>query len=177
LLFATSSVQAQDSAGAAAPAPMAAAPAPMAAAPPAVVEQPLFKNTHVGIGSSFGTDSPLVLLAGNTGSVLWGVGAIFNYDGNLMADKTHVNLVLSGAYMIHNQFPFAMGPEIDYTPQLVPSAFDANDVRVGWALWYAPWSIPAVIGTAVLVDFDFVNGKKAVVSSLEPAVRIVFGFH
>jgi hypothetical protein len=176
LLFATSSVQAQDNA-AATPAPMAAAPVPMAAAPAPMVEQPLFKDTHVGIETSFGADSPAVFLAGNTGAVLWGVGVIFNYDGNLMADKTHANLVLSAGYMVHNRFPFAMGPEVDYVPQLAPSAFDSNDVRVGWTLWYAPWSIPAVIGTAVLVDLDFVNGKKAVVSSLAPVVRIVFGFH
>jgi hypothetical protein len=150
-------------------------PAPAAAAAPPA--GPLFAGTHFGIGSSFGADSPVAFLAGNTESVLWGAGIIFAYDGNAMTDKTHANLVLSLAYMVHNQFPFAMGPEIDYIPQIAPSAFDSNSVRAGWALWYAPWNIPAVIGTAAFVNFDFVSGKSAVVTSITPAVRIVFGFH
>jgi hypothetical protein len=139
--------------------------------------RPVFEGTHFGIGSSFGGDSPVAFLAGNTNAILWGAGLIFAYDGNAMTDKTHANLVLSLGYMVHNQFPFAMGPEVDWIPSLAPSAFDTNSVRAGWALWYAPWNIPAVVGTAVFVNFDIASGKSAVVTSVTPAVRIVFGFH
>jgi hypothetical protein len=148
---------------------------PAAAAPPA--DRPLFDGTHFGVGSSFGTDSPVALLAGNTGAVLWGVGALFSHDGNAEMNKTAANLVLNLQYMIHNRFPFAMGPEIDFIPELAPSSFDNNTLQVGWSLWYAPWNAPIVIGSAVLVNVDFPAGKSAVVTSLTPAVRIVFGFH
>jgi len=146
-----------------------------AGAPPST--PPLFSGTHFGVGAAFGVDSPVAFLAANSGPLLWGAGMMFAYDGNAMADKTHANLVLTLAYMVHNQVPFGMGPEVNYIPQLAPNAFDSNSIRAGWAFWYSPWNIPASIGTAVLVNFDFESGKRAVVTSVSPAVRVVFGFH
>ena len=147
------------------------APAPMPA------ERPLFDGTHFGVGGSFGADAPSVVLAGNSGQILFGVGLIYNHNSNIAAtDADHANLILVGAYMLHNQFPFAMGPEVDFIPQLAPNAFDAYGLRAGWAFWYAPFNIPAVIGTAVYVNFDFVKGANPVISTLTPAVRVVFGF-
>jgi hypothetical protein len=148
-------------------------PAPAASAEAA---RPLFAGVHWGIGSSFAADSPSLFLAGNSDAFLFGGGLILAYDGNLPTDKTHAALVLSAAYMLHNQFPFAMGPEIDFVPQIAPSAFNTNSVSAGWAFWYAPWNIPCIIGTAAFVNFAFASGKSAVVTTVTPAVRIVFGF-
>jgi hypothetical protein len=153
-----------------------ATPVPAAEAAPAPA-RPLFAGTHFGFGASFGIDSPVAFLAANSDAFLWGAGLLFAYDGNAMMEKTHASAVLTVAYMVHNRFPFAMGPEIDYAPQLAPNAFDNHDLRAGWTLWYAPWTIPCVIGTAVFADFAFASGKSTVVTSVSPAVRIVFGFH
>jgi hypothetical protein len=160
------------------PAAMAPAAAPMPAA------RPLFDGTHFGLASSFGVESSTVFLAVNTGGITWGLGVNYAYDGNAVAgatnpggDKTHASGVLSLGYMVHNQFPFAMGPEVNFIPELAPKGFDTNVLQVGWALWYAPFNIPAVIGTAAFVQTVFPAGGKAIVTTVTPAVRMVFGFH
>ena len=148
-----------------------AAPAPMPA------ERPLFDGTHFGVGGSFGADAPSVVLAGNSNQILFGVGLIYNHNSNIpMTDADHANLILVGAYMLHNQFPFAMGPEVNFIPELAPIAFDQFSIRAGWAFWYAPFNIPAVVGTAVYVNFDVAKGASTVISTVTPAVRVVFGF-
>jgi hypothetical protein len=159
------SAYAQDSTPPAAPAAMPA-------------ERPLFDGTHFGVGGSFGVDSTAVTLTGNAGAVLYAVGLIFKYDGNAVApvDNTSASAILDLGYMVHNQFPFAMGPEVTLIPELAPKGFGTNVLQAGWAFWYAPWNIPAVIGTALFVQVVFPDGGKAVVSTVTPAVRIVFGF-
>ncbi|HEX7839984.1 MAG TPA: hypothetical protein VF469_21055 [Kofleriaceae bacterium] len=139
--------------------------------------RPLFEGTHLGIGASFGADSPLAFLAGYSNEFLWGVGLVFIRNNNLPTDKTNATAVISLAYMLHNKFPFGMGPEVDIAPELSPKAFDGVDLRLGWAFWYAPWNAPIGIGPAVFVDLDFPSGKSSVITSLTPAVRVVFGFH
>jgi hypothetical protein len=153
-----------------------AAPPPMAAEPAA---RPLFGGVHWGVGSSFGADSPVLFLAGNYEAIAFGVGAFYLHDGNIPPpmDETHAGLVLSLGYMVHNVFPFAMGPEADFIGSLAPKAFDDNSLRLGWAFWYAPWNIPCIIGTAAFVNLDFPPGLKSRISTVTPAVRIVFGFH
>jgi hypothetical protein len=151
---------------------------PPPAAPAAMPAGPLFSGQHFGVGSSFGVDSTAVTLTGNTGSVLYALGLIYKYDGNVAEgmDKTSASGVLDLAYMVHNQFPFAMGPEVVFIPELAPKGFGTNVVQAGWAFWYAPWNIPAVIGTALFANIVLPDGGKAVVTTLTPAVRIVFGF-
>lgn len=148
--------------------------------PPAAMpaDRPLFAGTHLGIGSSFGVDSTALTLAGNSGSVLFAIGGILKYDGNVAEgmDKTSASAVLDLGYMVHNRFPFAMGPEVVFIPELAPKGFGTNVVQAGWAFWYAPWNIPAVIGTAAFVNIVLPDGGKAVVTTVTPAVRIVFGF-
>jgi len=170
-IFAVSSAYAQD-------ATPPAAPAAPAAAAPMMEGRPLFSGTHFGIATSFGADQPQLFLAANTGSVTWGIGVTgFKYDGNAAGDKTTADLVLSLGYMVHNQFPFAMGPEVNFIPSLAPKAFDINVIQAGWAFWYAPFNIPAVIGTAAFVQVVIPPSPgKAVVTTVTPAVRIVFGF-
>lgn len=176
-LFAASSASAQE-------APAAPMAAPAGAPMPA--ERPLFADTHFGIASSFGVDAPQLFLAANTGAITWGIGVTnFKYDGNAVVgptnpngDKTTADLVLSLGYMVHNAFPFAMGPEVDFIPSLAPKAFDTNVIQAGWAFWYAPFNIPAVIGTAAFVQVVIPPSPgKAIVTTVTPAVRIVFGFH
>jgi hypothetical protein len=141
-------------------------------------DRPLFAGTHFGIGSSFGVDSTALTLAGNSGSVLFAIGGILKYDGNVAEgmDKTSASAVLDLGYMVHNRFPFAMGPEVVFIPELAPKGFGTNVVQAGWAFWYAPWNIPAVIGTAAFVNIVLPDGGKAVITTVTPAVRIVFGF-
>lgn len=149
---------------------------PPAAAPPPA-ERPLFEGTHFGVGSSFGADAPSVVLAGDTANILFAAGLIYIHNSPLpMAPVDQAHLILVGAYMLHNTFPFAMGPEVNFIPQLAPNAFDAYSIRAGWAFWYAPFNIPAIVGTAVFVNFDVAKGQNTVISTLTPAVRIVFGF-
>jgi hypothetical protein len=168
LWLGTHSAQAQE-------VPAAAPPAPATtAAPP---ERPLFADVHVGIATSFGVDSPTVVLAGNAGAVLWGIGASYKHDGNATGDQDTASGVLNLAYMVYNKFPFAMGPEVTFIPELAPKGFSNNAVQAGWGLWYAPFNIPAVVGTAILVQAVFPDGGSAVVTTVTPAVRIVFGFH
>lgn len=177
-MLAASSAYAQDAT------PPAAPMAPAAAAPMAA-ERPLFAGTHFGIATAFGADQPQLFLAANTGAVTWGIGVTnFKYDGNGLdptkpdGDKTTADLVLSLGYMVHNQFPFAMGPEVDFIPTLAPKAFDTNVIRAGWAFWYAPFNIPCVIGTAAFVQVVIPpSPAKQIVTTVTPAVRIVFGFH
>jgi len=156
------------------------APAP-AAPPPAAGEmpagQPLYEGTHFGIGTSFNTTSPVLLLAPQTGPLLLGVGLAVDYDRNKATDQTTSDLVLVGAYMIHNVFPFAMGPELDYSTQIMPNGFKNFALSPGWAFWYAPWKAPIVIGGAVFLNIAVADGRGTVVSTASPAVRIVFGFH
>lgn len=162
-------------------APPPAAPPAATEAPPApageMAGRPLFEGVHFAIGSSFGSDTPLAFLAGNADAFLYGIGLVLIHDSNLPTDKTNATAVVSAAYMLHNKFPFAMGPEVDIAPELAPKAFDGIDLRLGWAFWYAPWNIPAAIGPAVFLDLDFPSGKSSVIATLSPAVRIVFGFH
>jgi hypothetical protein len=182
-MFAASSAYAQDATPPAAP---AAAPA----APMMEAGRPLFSGTHFGIATSFSSDAqqqvPQVFLAANTGAVTWGIGITnFKYDGNAvpgptnpMGDKTTADLVLSLGYMVHNQFPFAMGPEVNFIPSLAPKSFDVNVIQAGWAFWYAPFNIPCVIGTAAFVQVVIPpSPAKQIVTAVTPSVRIVFGFH
>jgi hypothetical protein len=127
-----------------------------------------------------------VFLAANTGAVTWGIGVSnFKYDGNAVAgptnpngDKTTADLILSLGYMVHNQFPFAMGPEVNFIPSLAPKSFDVNVIQAGWAFWYAPFNIPCVIGTAAFVQVVIPpSPAKQIVTAVTPSVRIVFGFH
>jgi hypothetical protein len=178
-MFAASSAYAQDATPPAAPmAPAAAAPMP--------AERPLFAGTHFGIATSFGVDQPQLVLAANAGAITWAVGVTnFKYDANAAVsmtnpngDKTTADLVLSLGYMVHNQFPFAMGPEVNFIPSIAPKSFDTNVIQAGWAFWYAPFNIPCVIGTAAFVNVVIPPSPlKQIVTTVTPAVRIVFGFH
>ena len=164
----------------------AAAPAaPPATPPPAAMESgaPLFEGTHFGIAAAFNADTQALVLAPAFGSILAAVGLAYEHASDGLAppavtDKDAAALILSVAYMVHNRGPLAMGPELDLTSTLAPGgAFDNNDLKVGWAFWYAPWKAPIAIGGAALVDFEFVKGRSAVIKLVEPSVRIVFGFH
>lgn len=167
----------------------AAAPAaPPATPPPAAAMEsgePLFEGTHFGIAAAFNTDTQALVLAPAFGPILAAIGLAFEHNGNGLAppvvtDKDAAAVILSAAYMIVNsrQIGLAMGPEVDLTSTLAPgSAFDNNDLKLGWAFWYAPWKAPIAIGSAALVDFAFAKGQSAVIKLVEPSVRIVFGFH
>jgi len=163
----------------------AAAPAaPPATPPPAAMESgtPLFEGTHFAVLAGFNASSPVLFFAPAVNSLLLGVGISWEHNGNGLApmstDKDEALVVVTAAYMLHNQVPFAMGPEIAIAATLAPgSPFDTTVVTPGWAFWYAPWKAPIAIGTALDVSFTFPKSPaKAIIATTTPAVRIVFGF-
>ena len=58
---------------------------------------------------------------------------------------------------------------------LAPRGFGTNVVQTGWAFWYAPWSIPAALGSAMFVSLVFPT-EGSCRHHRHPAVRVVFGF-
>jgi len=164
-------------------------PAPAAAA----AERPLFGGAHLGVAANFSTTSPNVVLAGFVDNFLYaaGLGVDFTNHNAALAtpgmsppSSTSFNLVFSAAYMLHNKFPFAMGPEFDWVPFLsLPgdsTAFKFHVLQLGWAFWYAPFPIPAVVGTGVFLEID-INAIPAdtviTITTPTPGVRVVFGFN
>lgn len=143
---------------------------------------PLFEGTHFAVLAAFNGASPTLFIAPAVNSLLLGVGLAWEHNGNGLApmstDKDQASVVLTAAYMLHNQVPFAMGPEIALVATLAPgSPFDNITVVPGWAFWYAPWKAPIAIGTALDVALTFPKGGSAIIATTTPAVRIVFGFH
>jgi hypothetical protein len=143
---------------------------------------PLFEGTHFAVLAAFNEASPVLFIAPAINSLLMGIGIEWKHDGNGIPpggpDKDQALVVVTAAYMLHNQVPFAMGPEIAIAATLAPgSPFDTTVVTPGWAFWYAPWKAPIAIGTALDVSLTFPKGAKAIIATTTPSVRIVFGFH
>jgi hypothetical protein len=143
---------------------------------------PLFEGTHFGVVAAFDGASPALFVAPAINSLLMGVGFSYEHNGNGLApgstEKDSALVVVTAAYMIHNQVPFAMGPEIALAATLAPGdPFDTTIVTPGWAFWYAPWKAPIAIGTALDVALTFPKSPaKAIIATTTPSVRIVFGF-
>lgn len=146
---------------------------------------PLFEGTHVAVLTAFNINSPTLFIAPAVNSLLMGIGISYLHDGNgLPPPNTDPNtkdsfaFVVTAAYMLHNQVPFAMGPEIALAVDVAPSAVAGTTTVVpGWAFWYAPWKAPIAIGTALDVALTFPKGGSAIIATTTPSVRIVFGFH
>ena len=168
--------------------PAAAEPAAAPAAAPA--EPPKFaggRTVYFLAGSV--SDSPF-LFVGSTFApgVTLAVGANFHYDGNGLpgptgmptSDKLEVQGLLYGAYYVYNKFPVGVAVETSVIAPLSPQQFDVLTFRPGVAIYYAPFPVPLVVGTALDVQINVFRGDlsalKPQVSTLTPGLRLIYVF-
>lgn len=117
------------------------------------------------------------------------VGLGFTYNGNGSAispltgvkgtpnNKIGEDLFLDVIYFVHDQGPFAMGPELNFISSLSPDYAGSVVVLTPmWALRYAPWKAPIAIGTGVGVGFTFQKGMQPVASLSTQGLDLVYAF-
>jgi MYXO-CTERM domain-containing protein len=117
------------------------------------------------------------------------VGLGFMYDANgsptspltgIKGDsnnKVGSDLFLDVLYFVHDQAPFAMGPELNFIGSLSPNyPMTAVILTPMWALRYAPWKAPIAIGTGLGVSFTFVRDMKPMASLATQGLDIVYAF-
>jgi hypothetical protein len=115
------------------------------------------------------------------------VGLNFNYDGNGLAipgmttrstDKLSLQGLVYGSYYIYNKFPVGIAVETAVITPLRPSAFDpAVAIRPGMVIYYAPFPVPLVLGSALDLSIAIPKGAgKASVTTLTPGMRIIYVF-
>ena len=143
----------------------------------------MFDGGGIAIQGGLGASSQ-ILLGFNAGPALFGLGLALAYDplgamtGSARSNETvSFNLATSFAYMAYNTKPVAFGPEIDFDASLAPSpAFSASNLRLGFAMWYAPFHAPVYIGTMIGLRIGFVKGGDPSVSTDYPGLRLRWGF-
>lgn len=116
-----------------------------------------------------------------------GLGFTYNGNGAVAAPLTGVkgtennkigeDLFLDLIYFVHDQGPFAMGPELNLITSLSPN----NPATVVvftpmWALRYAPWKAPIAIGTGLGVGFTFQKGAQPMASLATQGLDLVYAF-
>lgn len=149
---------------------------------PAVPAQPVATphliggNTGVLVGGV--GDQPYVFGAiALNGGVILGVGVGVAFDGTLATDKVSALGILYGSYMFKNVANFAVGPELFIITPFAPTPASTLTFRPGVALWYAPFSAPVLLGTAIDVDLTYVKASSAMkVALVTPGVRIAYAF-
>ncbi|HEY8086211.1 MAG TPA: PHB depolymerase family esterase [Polyangiaceae bacterium] len=117
------------------------------------------------------------------------VGLGFTYDANgsptspltgikgAPNNKVGSDMFLDVIYFVHDQVPFAMGPELNFIGSLSPNyPMTAVVLTPMWALRYAPWKAPIAIGTGLGVGFTFVKGMKPMASLATQGLDIVYAF-
>lgn len=183
--------QADDPAATPAPAPAAAAgeastPEPPAALPPAPAPRKFAGARTSYYVSGSVSDSPFWTV-GTTRAPGFSIaaGLSFNYDRNGLAipggtmrstDKLSVQGLIYGSYYIYNKFPVGIAAEVAVISPLAPSAFDpAFAIRPGVVIYYAPFPVPLVFGTALDLSITMPKGDaKASVTALTPGLRIIY---
>jgi poly(hydroxyalkanoate) depolymerase family esterase len=162
---------------------------------PAPDEKPTPKHAYMGPQGTFFTGASVSALP----AVLFGyfpvdhlattVGLGFTYDANgsptspLTGIKGAANnrvgsdMFLDVIYFVHDQVPFAMGPELNFIGSLSPNyPMTAVVLTPMWALRYAPWKAPVAIGTGLGVSFTFVRDMKPMASLATQGLDIVYAF-
>jgi hypothetical protein len=150
-----------------------AARSPAPAGPPAHL---IGGNAPLLVGGV--SDSPYALFGvGLDGGIVVGAGVRFGYDGTANSDKASFGALFHGAYMLKNTPNFAVGPELAIEMPFAPSPASTVKFTPGIALWYAPFSVPILFGTAIALDIVYVkNGGNVVVELRTPGLRIGFAF-
>lgn len=155
------------------------------AAPPA--DEPLFSGGGVAIQGGLGSSSQ-ILLSFNASAALFGLGLGFGYSqagvisdatpsGDSSSETISFQLGAYFAYMAYNTKPLAFGPEIDFEAQLAPGTpFERSTLVPGFAMWYAPFPAPVMIGTMLGLRIGFFGQGNPTVSTDYPGVRLRWGF-
>ena len=117
------------------------------------------------------------------------VGLGFTYDANgsptspltgikgAPNNRVGSDMFLDVIYFVHDQVPFAMGPELNFIGSLSPNyPMTAVVLTPMWALRYAPWKAPIAIGTGLGVSFTFVRDLKPMASLATQGLDIVYAF-
>jgi hypothetical protein len=116
-----------------------------------------------------------------------GLGFSYNGNGGVISPLTGVkgtannkigeDLFLDLIYFVHDQGPFAMGPELNFISSLSPDYAGSTVVLTPmWALRYAPWKAPIAIGTGLGVGFTFTKGAQPVASLATQGLDLVYAF-
>jgi poly(hydroxyalkanoate) depolymerase family esterase len=170
-------------------------PPPAKPATPTPDEKPAPKHAYMGPQGAFYTGASVSQLP----AVLFGyfpvdhlattVGLGFTYDANgsptspltgvkgAPNNKVGSDMFLDLIYFVHDQVPFAMGPEVNFIGSLSPNyPMTAVVFTPMWALRYAPWKAPIAIGTGIGVSFTFVKEMKPVASLATQGLDIVYAF-
>ncbi len=116
-----------------------------------------------------------------------GLGFSYNGNGGVISPLTGVkgtannkigeDLFLDVIYFVHDQGPFAMGPELNFISSLSPDYAGSTVVLTPmWALRYAPWKAPIAIGTGIGVGFTFTKGAQPVASLATQGLDLVYAF-
>jgi hypothetical protein len=168
--------------------PMAAEPRPVQLRPVGPPpDEPLFSGGGVAIQGGLGS-SQQILLSFNASAALFGLGLGFGYSqaGVIPAQSAvegtstetiSFQLAASFAYMAYNTKPLAFGPEIDFEAQLAPGTpFEVSTLVPGFAIWYAPFPAPLLIGTMLGLRIGFTGYGNPTVSTDYPGVRLRWGF-
>lgn len=150
-------------------------------------DEPLFSGGGVAIQGGLG-GSQQILLSFNASAALFGLGLGFGYDqagvipatqGATDASTETISFQLAAyfAYMAYNTKPLAFGPEIDFEAQLAPGTpFEVSTLVPGFAVWYAPFPAPLMIGTMLGLRIGFRSYGNPTVSTDYPGVRLRWGF-
>ena len=170
-------------------------PAPSKPAVPTPDEKPAPKHAYMGPQGAFYTGASVSQLP----AVLFGyfpvdhlattVGLGFTYDANgsptspltgikgAPNNKVGSDMFLDLIYFVHDEVPFAMGPELNFIGSLSPNyPMTAVVFTPMWALRYAPWKAPIAIGTGIGVAFTFVKEMKPMASLATQGLDIVYAF-
>lgn len=112
------------------------------------------------------------------------VGLSLNYDGNgqpnpampgmRLEDKWAARAFVYGAYYFYNVFPVAMGAEIAFATGLAPTFRDVFTVQPGLVVYYAPFPVPVVIGTALDLQFNIPKTGEMSFRTVMPGLRIIY---
>lgn len=124
------------------------------------------------------SDSPYALFGvGLDGGIVVGAGVHFGYNGAANRDRASFDALFQGAYMLKNTPNFAAGPELAIEMPFAPSPASTVKFSPGVAIWYAPFSVPILFGTAIDLDIKYVkDGGNVVVGLRTPGLRIGFAF-
>jgi len=168
-----------------------AAAEPAAVSPPPPAAEPMkfagARTSYFITGSV--SDSPFIT-AGATFApgVSLAVGLNFHYDGNGLpgptgaptSDKFAVQGLIYGAYYFYNKFPVGVAAEAALVAPLSPQQFDVLTIQPGVVIYYAPFPVPLVVGTALDVQINVFRGDlsalKPQVSTLTPGLRLIYVF-
>jgi hypothetical protein len=118
------------------------------------------------------------------------IGGSYKYDGNGIANaagmatttKSQFEGLIYGAYYFYNKFPVGIAAEAAVISNLTGpgDALDVITIQPGVVMYYAPFPVPLVIGTALDVQINMFRGDlsalKPQVATVTPGLRLIYVF-